>query len=57
MIRTEVERIPIEVWSKREDTSHDGKAFILGGCVVLLRVREGAAPISDRQAVAIWLLL
>ena len=48
MIRTEVERVSIQIWSKREDAPHHSKAFFLGGCVVLLRVREGAAPIPDR---------
>ena len=48
MIHTEVERIPIQVWSKRENTPDEGEAFLLGSGVVLLRVREGAAPITDR---------
>ena len=48
MIRTEVERIPIKVWSKRENAPHDGETFLFGRSVVLLRVREGTAPIIDR---------
>ena len=48
MIRMEVERVPIQIWSKREYTTKECEAFLLGGCVVLVRVREGPAPIPDR---------